>query len=104
MADARTVEEDMETSTNMTWLNKRVVELETEVKRLREQYTELKEALVGDSPNWTHEELIERALELIDNAFLYHHRESVELLEWAEKTHPAYLNNLKKGFKGYQNE
>ena len=29
-------------------------------------YTELKEALVGDSPNWTHEELIERALELTD--------------------------------------
>jgi len=36
-------------------------------KRLREQYTELREALVGDSPNWTHEELIEKALELIDN-------------------------------------
>jgi len=35
-----------------------------EVKRLREQYTELREALVGDSPNWTHEELIEQALEL----------------------------------------
>jgi len=31
-------------------------------------------------------------------------RKQVELLEWAEKTHPAYLNNLKKGFKGYQNE
>jgi hypothetical protein len=31
-------------------------------------YTELKEALVGDSPNWTHEELIERALELVDEA------------------------------------
>ena len=30
------------------------------------KYTELKEALVGDSPNWTHEELIERALELVD--------------------------------------
>ena len=38
-----------------------------EVKRLREQYTELREALVGDSPNWTHEELIEKALEMIDN-------------------------------------
>ena len=36
MADARTVEEDMKTSTNMTWLNNRVAELETEVKRLRE--------------------------------------------------------------------
>jgi len=35
-----------------------------EVKQLREQYTELREALVGDSPNWTHEELIERALEI----------------------------------------
>ncbi len=33
--DARTVEEDMETRNNMTWLNYRVVELETEVKRLR---------------------------------------------------------------------
>ena len=31
-------------------------------------YTELKEALVGDSPNWTHEELIERALEFIDGS------------------------------------
>jgi len=38
-----------------------------EVERLREQYAELREALVGDSPNWTHEELIEKALELIDN-------------------------------------
>ena len=27
-------------------------------------WTELREALVGDSPNWTHEELIERALEI----------------------------------------
>ena len=34
--DARTVEEDMETRNNMNWLNNRVVELETEVKRLRE--------------------------------------------------------------------
>ena len=34
-----------------------------EVKRLREQYTELREALVGDSPNWTHEELVEKALD-----------------------------------------
>ena len=34
--DARTVEEDMETRNNMTWLNNRVVELEAEVKRLRE--------------------------------------------------------------------
>ena len=42
-------------------------DLLAEVKRLREQYAELREALVGDSPNWTHEELIERALELIDN-------------------------------------
>ena len=39
-----------------------------EVKRLNEQYTELREALVGDSPNWTHEELIEKALDVIDKA------------------------------------
>jgi len=37
MADARTMEEDMETSNNISWLNKRVVELEAEVKQLREQ-------------------------------------------------------------------
>ena len=43
-----------------------VSDLIWEVKRLREQYTELREALVGDSPNWTHEELIERALEMVD--------------------------------------
>jgi hypothetical protein len=41
-----------------------------EVKRLSEQYTELREALVGDSPNWTHEELIEKALELTKPAEL----------------------------------
>ena len=35
MADARTMEEDMETSNNMSWLNKQVVELEAEVKRLQ---------------------------------------------------------------------
>ena len=33
--DARTVEEDMETRNNMTWLNNRVVELEAEVKKMR---------------------------------------------------------------------
>ena len=44
-----------------------VSDLIAEVKRLREQYTELREALVGDSPNWSHEELVEKALELIDN-------------------------------------
>jgi hypothetical protein len=43
-----------------------VSDLIAEVKRLREQYAELREALVGDSPNWTHEELIEKALELIE--------------------------------------
>jgi hypothetical protein len=37
-----------------------------EVKRLREQYTELREALVGDSPNWTHEELVEHAFKAVD--------------------------------------
>ena len=41
--DARTVEEDMETRNNMTWLNNRVIELETEVNRLREG---IKEALI----------------------------------------------------------
>ena len=56
----------------MTWetpsdeLEDAVENLLAEVKRLREQYTELREALVGDSPNWTHEELIERALEMVD--------------------------------------
>jgi hypothetical protein len=40
-----------------------------EVKRLREQYTELREALVGDSPNWTHEELIEKVLEIYDKEY-----------------------------------
>jgi hypothetical protein len=30
------------------------------------QYTDLKEALVGDSTNWTHDELVGRALELVD--------------------------------------
>tara|TARA_R110000824_G_scaffold109414_1_gene256957 strand:- start:851 stop:1048 length:198 start_codon:yes stop_codon:yes gene_type:complete len=44
-----------------------VSDLIAEVERLREQYTEVREALVGDSPNWTHEEVIEKALELIDN-------------------------------------
>ena len=38
-------------------------------KRLREQYTELREALVGDSPNWTHEELIEKVLEIYDKEY-----------------------------------
>ena len=31
-------------------------------KELHERYTELKEALVGESPNWTHDELVEKAL------------------------------------------
>ena len=44
-----------------------VSDLIAEGERLREQYTEVREALVGDSPNWTHEEVIEKALELIDN-------------------------------------
>ena len=42
-----------------------------EVKRLREQYTELREALVGDNPNWTHEELIEKVLEIYDKALVF---------------------------------
>ena len=33
-----------------------------------DKYAELREALVGDSPNWTHEELIEKAFEVIDKA------------------------------------
>ena len=42
-----------------------------EVKRLRKQYTELREALVGDSPNWTQEELIEKVLEIYDKALVF---------------------------------
>jgi hypothetical protein len=60
--------EDMskkELVTLVTRLTKQHDEWSDEAKRLREQYTELREALVGDSPNWTHEELIEKALELI---------------------------------------
>lgn len=30
------------------------------------KYREIKEAVVGDSPNWTHEEVMERILYLID--------------------------------------
>ena len=41
-----------------------VDKLGAEVKRLRGQYLELRDALVGDSPNWTHDELYGRALEL----------------------------------------
>ena len=41
-----------------------VSDLIAEVKRLREQYNEIKDALVGDSPNWTHDELYGRVLEL----------------------------------------
>ncbi len=37
-----------------------------EVMRLDKQYAELREALVGDSRNWKHEELIEKALELVE--------------------------------------
>jgi hypothetical protein len=40
--------------------------LYSEISKLETMYGELKEALVGDSENWTHEELIERALELVD--------------------------------------
>ena len=43
MADARTMEEDMETANNMSGLNKRVVELEAEGERLRK----LEAAVVG---------------------------------------------------------
>lgn len=34
-------------------------------------YTELKEALVGDSPYWTHEELVVLVIKLIDKAGVY---------------------------------
>ena len=37
-----------------------------ELTELKEKYRELKEALVGDSDNWTHEELIEKILSLVD--------------------------------------
>ena len=30
------------------------------------KYEELKEAVIGDSPNWTHEEIIEKILYLVD--------------------------------------
>tara|TARA_R110002020_G_scaffold453823_1_gene668934 strand:- start:6 stop:464 length:459 start_codon:yes stop_codon:yes gene_type:complete len=46
-------------------------DLLAEVKRLRKQYTELREALVGDSPNWTQEELIEKVLEIYDKALVF---------------------------------
>ena len=39
-----------------------------ELKELKEQYRELKEALVGDSDNWTHEDLIEKILSLVDRS------------------------------------
>jgi transposase-like protein len=66
-----------------------VSDLIAEVKRMRElfffwfeQYTELREALVGDSPNWTHEELVEKALELIDNELEISKPVELEFGEW----------------------
>lgn len=47
-----------------------------EISRLETMYGELKEALVGDSDNWTHEELIEQILALVDIA-----RDSEEAIE-----------------------
>ena len=47
-----------------------------EISRLETMYGELKEALVGDSDNWTHEELIEQILALVDIA-----RDSDEAIE-----------------------
>ena len=41
-----------------------VADLIAEVIRLRGEYNEIKDALVGDSLNWTHDELCGRALEL----------------------------------------
>jgi len=61
LAEVKRLRERVKTEHNLKLWEK------AEVKRLREQYAELREALVGDSPNWTHEELIEKALELIDN-------------------------------------
>ena len=51
-------------------------ELIREISRLETMYGELKEALVGDSDNWTHEELIEQILALVDIA-----RDSEEAIE-----------------------
>ena len=57
------------------WANARLIAdaplLLAEVNKLREQHTELREALVGDSPNWTHEELIEKVLEIYDKALVF---------------------------------
>ena len=50
--------------------------LYSEITRLETMYGELKEALVGDSDNWTHEELIEQILALVDIA-----RDSEEAIE-----------------------
>ena len=36
----------------------------TKFRRTQLQYEELKEALIGDSPNWTHDEVVQQALEL----------------------------------------
>ena len=47
-----------------------------EISRLETMYGELKEALVGESDNWTHEELIEQILALVDIA-----RDSDEAIE-----------------------
>lgn len=48
----------------------------------REKYTELKEALVGDSPNWTHDELVYRALVLVDRS-----KEHIELRDKQRRIH-----------------
>ena len=29
-------------------------------------------------------------------------KEELDFLEWAEKTHPGYLNNLKDGYRRYK--
>ena len=44
---------------------KELYEVETRLlKKMEKQYRELKEVLIGDSPNWTHDEIVEQALEL----------------------------------------
>ena len=61
--------------------------LTEEVKRLRKENDKLVKVVEEDN------KILKNYIEVI---------EKIHLLEWAEKTHPVWINNLKEGYKRHK--
>ena len=83
-------EREFEIKTRIRLSNKmkvHILKLDTKIKRLREENDKLVKAVEEDN------KILKKHIGIIGE---------IHFLEWAKKTHPVWLNNLKEGYRRHK--